>query len=383
MENYDEVLDLLSRLGGLGSNASSIYEQIRGINTLGTHTGMPLQRKQSGMTFFTRPRLNLSRPNLMAWRPFSVMMANNNTRTLPWAVRCMLDPKGVWARGEESILVDNQQAFIPWLTNGLLSQSGWTDIMPGVFTSTPGNHREGWTMIDDTIKLWSPWDMPTTFRNGIGDLILLVLYVWVVYSSLVYEGDMYPYPEAIYENEIDYFSRCYRFTLDANREQVLTMASTLCFPVSVPTGQEFNYAIDNPMDIEGGKEMSVQWRCVGTDYLDDIILKEFNEITAFYNNDMADVRREKNMVRLKADEYGLFNYWTYFRINPEDKYLERWVHRAKYNKVTSDLTQGIAGNMPAASTFSLPISYGGSRPQDPEAVAAANAGNQQPPVPTV
>lgn len=337
---YQEILDLLSRYGGQGSVSESIFEQLRGLNVVGTHPTMPVNRTQFGMTFFTRPRLNLSNGNLQVFRPFNPMIVSGRRNLLPLAVRVMLDPVGAWQRGDTTLLVDEKQAFIPWLTSGIVSSSGWGDIAPGTFTSQEGNHHESWSIMDDTGKQFRNWDMTTTFRNTTGNLILSLFFVWVMYQTLVYEGDMFPYPEADIEDEIDYYSCCYRLVLDQNRERVVEWYSTLCYPMNVPIGIGANFDINSPFN-EEGKQHTINWRCAGVRAFDPATLMNFNKIVSYYNPYMLDKFRESTMVRLAPHEYLHYNYHTFLRIDPYEGFLERWVDRNKYVEIKNKLARGL------------------------------------------
>lgn len=354
---FDEVLDFLSRLGGQGSSVSSIFEQIRGINGLGTNPTMPVDTDQFGLLFFTRPRLNLSHGNLQAYRPFTPMMGRNVANALPLAVRVMLDPKATWAGTPpvRSPLVDDKQAFIPWLTNGAVSMSGWPDMLLGTFDSKEGNFHESWSMVDDTPRMYRGWEASATFRNGIGDIILLLFWAWVSYEGLIYEGTFYPYPEAIIEHEIDYYTRIYRLVLDSTRRRVVKMYSTLGYPRSVPIGMSANYSIDSPTAIEGNQH-TFQFKCVGMEYFDEIILQEFNDTVCGFNKSMLDSRRNAECVLLKPNEWALFNYHTYFRINPDTYEFERWVDKEYYRQLTVYQQRGLAAMLPGVKIPSMYLS---------------------------
>jgi hypothetical protein len=358
-EEYEKIFDFISRIGGKGSSVTSIYEQLRGINSLGTHPTMPPVREQFGLTFFTRPRLNLTDGNLRAFRPFFSMIGGADGISLPRAIRAMLDPVGVWRDGKGSPLANHEQAFIPWLSNGLVSQSGWQEIAPGTFTSVEGNHHEAWSMIDDTIKNYRVWDLNTTLRNGTGNIIIMMLFVWVCYASLVYEGDMVPYMDSIIQNRIDYHSRIYRFSLDANKRRITSWWSTIAYPYVAPTATGANMSLDSPFNQEG-QQISVNWKCHGLDTFDPIVFTEFNNIVASFNANMHPALRDKNMVQINEDLWHLFTYDTYFWIDPEEQTMQRWVSREVYEERLGD--SRIAWSSRFAKGALTPMAYNGQNP---------------------
>jgi hypothetical protein len=356
-EEFEKIFDFISRIGGKGSSVQSIYEQLRGINSLGTHPTMPPVREQFGLTFFTRPRLNLTDGNLRAFRPFFSMIGGNDGISIPRAVRAMLDPVNVW-NGERrgSPLTNHEQAFIPWLSNGLVSQSGWPEISPGTFSSSEGNHHEAWSMIDDTIKNYRVWDLNTALRNGAGNVIIMLLFTWVCYGSLVYEGDMVPYPDAIMQHRIDYHTRIYRFALDANKKRITSWWSTIAYPYVAPTATGANMSIDNPFNTES-QQVSVNWKCHGCDTFDPIVFTEFNNIVAYFNPNMHPAIRDKMMVQINEDTWNLFTYDTFFWIDPEEQILERWVSKEVYDSRMGDTRVAWNTRVPKGSL--LPVGYGG------------------------
>lgn len=358
-EEYEKIFDFISRIGGKGSSVTSIYEQLRGINSLGTHPTMPPVREQFGLTFFTRPRLNLTDGNLRAFRPFFSMIGGADGISLPRAIRAMLDPVGVWRDGKGSPLANHEQAFIPWLSNGLVSQSGWQEISPGTFTSVEGNHHEAWSMIDDTIKNYRVWDLNTTLRNGTGNIIIMMLFVWVCYASLVYEGDMVPYMDSIIQNRIDYHSRIYRFSLDANKRRISSWWSTIAYPYVAPTATGANMSLDSPFNQEG-QQISVNWKCHGLDTYDPIVFTEFNNIVASFNANMHPALRDKNMVEINEDLWHLFTYDTYFWIDPEEQTLHRWVSREVYEERMGDTKLAWSSRLTKGAL--TPVAYGGTLP---------------------
>lgn len=367
-EEFEKVFEYISKIGGKGSQVQSIYEQMRGINSLGTHPTMPPQREQFGLTFFTRPRLNLSDANLRAWRPFYNLIGGESTVNLPRAIRALLDPVGVWRNDKGSPLCNNAQAFIPWLSNGLVSQSGWPEIAPGTFTSQEGNHHEAWSMIDDTIKNYRVWELNTSLRNGPGNIILLLLYVWVCYAGLIYEGDLTPYADAIMQNRIDYHTRIYRFSLDPNKKRIAGWWSTVAYPYVVPSATGANFSMDNPFNTES-QQLSVNWKCHGCETFDPIIFHEFNTIGAYFNYNMHDSMRDTHMQKLTEDEFTSFTYDMYYRVEPEEQELERWVDKEVYQAWTNEKAIKMSARF---SPLTLePVAYGGELPSQNGTVTTA------------
>jgi hypothetical protein len=231
-------------------------------------------------------------------------------------------------------IVDNKQAFIPILTNNINSVSGWPDIAVSPFTSKPGLYKESWSIIDDIARYYETFDIDASFRNTRGDPILYLFYIWLNYSSLVFEGRLIPYIDFITENEIDYNTRIYRLVLDHNRDKVTKIAATgASFPISVPMGSFFDYNHEKPFN-DQNKDITIRFRCMGVDYQDDILIKEFNDTVCIFNPSMKDGRRQGTMVRIKKNTKEFLNNRGYPRIDPDTHILEWWSFRDTFSNHT-------------------------------------------------
>jgi hypothetical protein len=231
-------------------------------------------------------------------------------------------------------MVDPQSAFIPILTNNLNSISGWPDVVAPTFTSKPGLYNEAWSIVDGIARNYESFDMDATFRNTRGDPILYMFYVWLHYAALVFEGRLSPYIDMITENELDYNTRIYRLVLDRNKDVVTKIAATgAAFPISVPTGSFFDYNTDHPYN-DQNRDISIRFRCMGVDYQDDILIREFNDTVAIFNPEMADGKRG-HMVKVSKNTVAMFNNRGYPRINPSTYELEWYVSDGLFRNRTT------------------------------------------------
>lgn len=331
--NFKDEVDFISRLSGYGELTRAQSNNLFGINHRGAQSPVPTNTDHYGLTFFTRPRLNLSYDNLIANRVFSTLAASNDTNrdsgTLPKAIRCLLDST-LGQRDITSPLVDDKLAFIPMLTNNLISISGWPDIAVDTYTSKEGIYKEAYSMVDGTAEIFNTYELTATFRNIAGDPISLLFTIWVLYEALVYNGEMTPYPDAIIQNEIDYQTRIYRLVLDPQMKFVQKIgACGAAFPMASPLGASFNFTHDTPY-IRDNDQISIPFRAIGANYLDPILIKEFNQVVTEFNPGMKDSGRSLYYAKLRDNEYRYFNYSGYPRINPTTYELEWWVDKNDY-----------------------------------------------------
>jgi len=362
-DTYDklmEQIDYVSRESGLGSLSESMVNTLVGINHRGVGNPVPYNQDNQGLTFFTRPRLNLSYNNLSADRRLSILGAGQGVSRghFPGAIRQWLDPeiaKALYEGGSRSPLIDPNFAFIPLLSNNLISLSGWPDPVTEYYNSDEGLARETWAMADGVDTIYSAFDLNATFRNIAGDPISLLFYVWQIYMSLVYQGKMLPYPDSEMLREIDYQTRIYRLILDPTRTYVQKVAACgAAFPTSSALGQAFDFSADSPFEQSRASQISIPFRCVGAMYQDPILLREFNDVVQIFNPAMHPLYRDKYMVKVPREQLHAYNYAGYPYIDMNTNELQWWDFRELYERRTREDATAAAGTSAAASLLTTP-----------------------------
>lgn len=326
----------------IGSIDKAIGNNLYGINHQQTSTFVPSNRDMYGLTFFVRPQLNLQTDNIRNIRQFYPLLTND-VLTIQRFVRCMLDPRLIKGYEFKTLkipaiscpIMDNTQAFIPILSNNINSISGWPDIVAPTFNSKSGLYNESLSMVDGITRFYEAFDIDVSFKNTHADPILYLFYVWLHYSSFVFEGKLVPYLDFLTENEIDYNTRIYRLVLDKHRNKVTKIAATgAAFPISVPTGSFFDYSKEHPFN-DQNKDITIRFKCNGVDYLDDISIMEFNRTVEIFNPSMRDENRNRDMINLDKALQPMFNNRGYPRINTDTYVLEWWVSKSLYSQRTS------------------------------------------------
>ena len=361
-------IDLVSRTTGLGTLSESATDAFRGINHRGVGNPVPYNTDNHGLTFFTRPRLNLSYDNVSMDRVLTPLLTSE-PYTYQRAIRLLLDPviagsdfvrsaratsdsrrleAGEFDTGRSiplaCPLIDTKSPFIALLTNNLISLNGWPDMNVATYTSKEGPMKETWSMVDDVAVYYQSFDLQASFRNIAGDPITLLFQTWLRYMSNVYVGTMLPYPDSMFENEIDYQTRIYRLVLDPSRQYVQKIAACgAAFPTAAPLGAAFNFAEDQPFVSDNAQQLSIPFRATGAIYNDPILIKEFNELVIFYNPNMRVENRAMRMKLLTREELLAFNYYGYPRIDPFTFRLEWYVPIEEYRILQSQrLITGVA-----------------------------------------
>lgn len=351
-------IDFITKLGGLSPVGRAQTDNIRGINANLNGTPAPGNQDSYGMTFFTRPDLNLSIDNIRTNRILSSLLTSDSM-SMASAIRAMLDWRLSSAKegGNPQAISDlfdseSKQAFIPLLTNNLISISGFPDIMVDTYSSKEGIYKETFSMVDGTAHIYNSYDLTANFRNLQGDPITLLMYVWVLYSSLVYDGSLIPHVDNIVYNRIDYTTKIFRLVLNKEFTHVQKIAACgAAFPSAVPLGAAFNYSDDAEFN-KDSDQISIRFNCVGADYMDYILVKEFNNLVSYFNSDMSDTNRYKKMVCLHPNNYytfdkqnygkignlliNLLNYDLFPRINPGNEPEEAHAIKGR-SSITGDL----------------------------------------------
>ncbi len=391
------VDQMLSNLP-VGSLRRAIGSNLYGINLRQTPTAVPSARDVYGFTFFTRPQLNLSMMNVSNYRGFYNLLTDN-AQSYQRYTRLILDPRLAelgWKNNAQTMerdlkcpFVDPHSAFIPVLTNNIVSLSGWPDLTVPTRTSDPGLYGEEVSMVDGVTNHYETFDIDTTFRNTRGNPLIYLFYIWLKYESLVYEGILTPYTDFVLENEIDYQTRIYRLVLDQQKKYVTYIGATgASFPINVPTGSLFDFNVDNVFNNKN-QEINVRFRSMGFTAFEDILKIEFNRTVAIFNPDMKkllqndvvggasdSILREdptkayrvsgSDMVKipyalaaslddasLTDNLYYQLNHRAYPWINLSTNELEWWVKSARFNQGASNslLDKAITGTLTTGDLF--------------------------------
>lgn len=329
-----------------GSVDKAIGNNLWGFNHRQVAGLVPSNKDSYGMTFFVRPQLNLQSDNVRNVRLFYPLLTDQPL-SIQRFVRCTLDPRlqaGYLNSQHFSPqfpceLVDNRNAFIPVLSNNLNAISGWPDVIAPTFQSKAGLYQEEYAQVDGVTRNFTSFDITATFRNTRGDPIVYLFYIWLHYQSMVFENLLVPYPDFLAENEIDYMTRIYRLVLDPEKRFVRKIAATgVSFPTSVPVGEFFDYSNDTPFNLQN-KDISVRFKCLGAQYQDDILVKEFNATVQIFNPDMSEAKLllGNTMIKVHPTLLPYFNNRGYPRINPETYELEWYVSGDVFNSRLSVL----------------------------------------------
>ena len=324
------------------AGSKSLY----GLNTEITMPGIKTNTDSNGMLFFTRPNLNLSESNLLNDKK-TLRFLSNNATDLNTYIRCMLAPSltdaAIGPSGLKSNLCNNKLAYIPIMSNNLLTFSGWPDEVVPTKSSEEGLRGEQYTQVDGVMEINNALDFDATFRNFHASPLYQMLFLWTRYSTNVFEGTMKPLDTTLVANEIDYQTRIYRLILDEHNKVVTDIAAVpACFPVNNPKGKKFDYDRFRPRSGEDNI-VNFRFKSAGVIYDDEYLVVEFNITTCTFNSDLWPVVdgnfKEGNghsYIRVPENLKQYLNFCAYPLINTNNMNLEWWVdkHSIDYKEAT-------------------------------------------------
>lgn len=339
-----------------GDSHKTIANLFSGFNHRMAPLYAPKNLDTMGMTFFTRPDLNLTEANLRVSRRLSEMMRGGYGSQAA-AIVAMLDPVNALMSKDRShvklgsatrdaLNYDNRQAFMPVLSNLLLSLTGFPDNTLDTYTSEEGIKREQWSMVDSTYQINYAYSLNASFRNIEGDPISTIFTMWLEYMAGVKDGTFVPRARNIIQNEIDYQTRIYRLIMDPSRRFVRKIGiANAAFPVNDGLGAIMNMAVNTPF-ITNNDQIDIQFQCIGAQYMDPILIQEFNDVVAMFNPDMLPYdpdssdylpKGKDDLMRLNNNDVGIFNYFGYPHIDNRTYELSWYVPSDLYDAVMGEL----------------------------------------------
>ena len=301
---------------------TSLGDAMYGFNTDYGKRYIHPSRTNQGLCFFVRPQLNLSELNIRYSRLLYGNVGSDDFGMATY-IKHTLDPR--LAATSDLNVINNKQAFIPLLTNTLLSMSGFPDIELPSDSSTPGLLNEVYTIPDGATDIYGPVELSAAFMNTTGEPVLNMFHTWVTAITLMRQGVIRPYADFISEHERCFDTRIFRFTLDQTGRFVRRIAVTgPGFVDNVGIGGGFDYDV-NTHYVAGQERQTFRFKMAGIEYRDPILVHEFNEIGRIFNPMLQDGTRQKNMQVIPHALRHITNHMGYPQIDEKTMELQYWV----------------------------------------------------------
>lgn len=347
--NY-KIDDLFSA-SGIGSLDKAIGLNMYGINYQQAPPIVPRNKEQPGFVLFTRPQLNMQGDNIRNLRLFYNLLTDNPTSQERY-IRCMLDPRlaaGYHYSTSSDIapvaapivscpLVDNENPFIPVLSNNIETLTGWPEQVMTFMRSKEDVFRGQHTQANGIVEINSTYTLSATFRNVYNNPILKMISVWLAYMGHVSTtGRLRPYVDFEAMDRLDYTTRIYRILLDPQRERVTGIyACGAAMPSTNAMSAFADYSRSSPIS-EVNKDFTISFECDGLIINDPILFMSFNGVVQGFCPGMRDDWRAQAMVKLDKVEMNYFRGVAYPRIDPSNSAFEIWVPRDVYEARLRDV----------------------------------------------
>lgn len=281
---FSAITESLAVYSGKGSS-QYVTETILSQHDRFGSSPIQINSEKVGLTFFTRPRLNLSTTSLRQ-DPILAMLTTVDPLAQMFALRCNLDTVFATTTGKTPALsspwVNTESPFCIPLSNALVGMSGWPDINVEYETTEAGYFAEDMTMVRGSDRGRRTYDISCTFRDIQGGFIMALIYYWLHAMALQMEGITVAYPDDRAANRLNYTCSIYRFTLDPSMRTITGWAkATGCFPINIPIGEKFNFGPGDSF-IHTSQQFTVQFKANNVTYMDPRHLAAFNHLVKRY-----------------------------------------------------------------------------------------------------
>lgn len=362
--NTTRFIDYLNKIKHGFSISSAMAETFYGPNITANPVMLKPNTNSSGYIFTTRPDLNLSEANLRVERKMMPLLTDKKNHVMH-AIRMILCPRLAMRMSEIEYngtltgqnnmprdpihnLVNPKYPFIAVSDNNVKSMTGWPSGSGlGIHSTPAGILKEVHIQADAPDTFNGEFSLNLSLNSMKGSPNLYLYHYWRLYIGFVLSQTygMMPWPEYLGNGRLDYTCRHYRLIMDETKTFVEEIAATgYSIPRSIDIGPIFDYQSENPRPYVD-KSIEVEFACSGAIYIDELLIKQFNETVCLFNRDMLDGKRQQYLIKVDKKYQTIFNNYCYPRINPITRELEWWVEKDLikqkkdlliYKKVTSE-----------------------------------------------
>lgn len=283
---FTALSESLSRSSGLGSRHYVTETLLSQHDRFGS-APIQINSEMVGLTFFTRPRLNMTTSSLRQ-DPKLAMMDTLDPNSLMFSLRTNLDSvllKSPYAAAavRKSPWINPDTPFNVPLGNMLSGMSGWPDFNVEYETTEAGYFSEDMTMVRGSDQGRRTYDIQCTFRDIQGGYVMAYIFYWLHAMALQMEGSIVAYPDDREKNRLNYTCSIYRFVMDPSMRTIVKWAkATGCYPASLPLGDVFNFG-PGDSQIHTSQQFTVPFVVNNVSYMDPRHLAAFNKLVRRYS----------------------------------------------------------------------------------------------------
>jgi hypothetical protein len=282
---HKHITDQVHRMSGKGGFYNQFQNTLTRIDKYG-HRIMSSTAELSGLTFITRPKLNLSTATLKQ-DPQLIMLNTDNPNSIAFMMRMLLDTKLCKSDAfselvERSPLIDKRSPWLTPLMNNLTDISGFPDPTMDVFTSEGGFFNEDISFAAGSDRCRRTFELQMTFNDVQYGVIMAMMQFWFEWIGLLNQGVVAPYMEDMEQRRLPYTVSIYRFMFDPSRRYITRWCKcTGCFPRAVPVGGVFNISQGEVFSNSAAK-FTVPFTCNIFEYNKATIIHDFNILSERY-----------------------------------------------------------------------------------------------------
>jgi hypothetical protein len=281
----DAVTESMAIGAGRGSSQSVAQTLLSRHDRFGSST-VQINSEMVGLTFFTRPRLNMTTRSLRQ-DPTLAMLDTLDPLNWMFSLRCNLDSKFAREGAAASLAsvspwFNDESPFNVPLGNMLTGITGWPDFSVQYETTESGYFSEDMTMVRGSDMGRRTYELSCTFRDIQGGYLMAYFYYWLIAMTLQMEGTIVAYPDDRDANRLNYTCSIYRFVLDPSMRTITKWAkATGCYPVNVPMGDVFNFG-PGDSHIHTSQQFTIPFIANHIRYMDPRQLSQFNSLVKRY-----------------------------------------------------------------------------------------------------
>ena len=300
----DAVTECIAIGAGRGSSLSVTQMLLSKHDRFG-NSAVQLNSEMVGLTFFTKPRFNMTTQSLRQ-DPTLAMMDTLDPLSWMFSMRCNLDT--VFARSAQA---RDAASLCPWFNsdspfnvpmgNMLIGVSGWPDFGVEYETTESGYFSEDMALVRGSDWGRRTYDLSCTFRDIQGGYMMAYFYYWLIAMTLQMDGTIVAYPDDRDANRLNYTCSIYRFVLDPSMKTITKWAkATGCYPVSVPIGDVFNFGPGDSF-IHTSQQFTIPFKANNIKYMDPRHLSAFNTLVKRYAGDNVADSGNRVKTEIKAE----------------------------------------------------------------------------------
>lgn len=305
-QEREKYADILNRSSGSGGYLNTIQEVFLNHDRYGNKS-IPSNIENTGLVFITRPKLNLSSPNIRM-DPVLGMLDTTDPSSIQFAIRCILDTKFMRDNIELAIqcpFINYENPFNVPLCNSIKSVTGWPDFVMGMSTTTGGFQGENLAFATGHDEFNKTYDISLQVRELPFSILLNMFYFWFRWMSLMRKNDLIRYPEDIDLERLPYTISIYRFMLDPSNRHITSWSRAAGNILQgVPYGAKFNMN-ENETYSEAAKEFSISFTSNYIEYNNVNDLIDFNRLVKRY---CPDILNYENLGYGAEDNYSGIPY---------------------------------------------------------------------------